>query len=100
MLHVAKSTQFVTGLPGKKGDPSPVTAYGVYMGMKAAAKFKYGKDSLNGKKIAVQGIGHVGDYLLQYLHCSIVDITCHFHDFLRGNIVNFCITIHHTTCIN
>ena len=68
MLHVAKSTQFVTGLPGKKGDPSPVTAYGVYMGMKAAAKFKYGKDSLNGKKIAVQGIGHVGDYLLQYLH--------------------------------
>ena len=68
MLHVAKSTQFVTGLPGKKGDPSPVTAYGVYMGMKAAAKFKYGKDSLHGKKIAVQGIGHVGDYLLQYLH--------------------------------
>ena len=56
MLHVAKSTQFVTGLPGKKGDPSPVTAYGVYMGMKAAAKFKYGKDSLNGKKIAVQGL--------------------------------------------
>ena len=68
MLHVAKSTQFVTGLPGKKGDPSPVTAYGVYMGMKAAAKFKYGKDSLHGRKIAVQGIGHVGDYLLQYLH--------------------------------
>tara|TARA_B100000123_G_C25734390_1_gene430854 strand:+ start:1414 stop:2457 length:1044 start_codon:yes stop_codon:yes gene_type:complete len=68
MLHVAKSTQFVTGLPGKKGDPSPVTAYGVYMGMKAAAKFKYGKDSLSEKKIAVQGIGHVGDYLLQYLH--------------------------------
>ena len=38
------------------------------MGMKAAAKFKYGKDSLHGRKIAVQGIGHVGDYLLQYLH--------------------------------
>ena len=68
MLHVAKSTRFVTGLPGKKGDPSPVTAFGVYMGMKAAAKFKYGNDSLHGKKIAVQGIGHVGDYLLQYLH--------------------------------
>lgn len=67
MLHVSKSTKHVTGLPGKKGDPSPITAYGVYMGMKAALKFHKGNDSLNGKKILVQGIGHVGLYLLDYL---------------------------------
>ena len=67
-MHVAESTKHVTGLPGKKGDPSPVTAYGVYMGMKAAAKYQFGNDNLNGKKIAVQGIGHVGEYLLNYLH--------------------------------
>ena len=68
MMHVAESTKHVTGLPGKKGDPSPVTAYGVYMGMKAAAEYHFGNDNLNGKKIAVQGIGHVGEYLLNYLH--------------------------------
>ena len=67
MLYVAEKTKYVTGLPGKKGDPSPVTAYGVYLGMKAAAKFQYGDDSLNGKKIAVQGVGHVGEYLIEYL---------------------------------
>jgi leucine dehydrogenase len=46
-------TNHVTGLPesmGGGGDPSPVTAYGVYMGMKAAAKHTWGNDSLNGKK--------------------------------------------------
>ena len=67
MLQVSKTTRHVTGLPGKKGDPSPVTAYGVYMGIKAALKFNNGKDSLNGKKIIVQGIGHVGLYLVDYL---------------------------------
>ena len=68
MLQVSKSTQYVTGLPGKKGDPSPITAYGVYMGMKAALKFKFGTESLYGKKVVVQGIGHVGLYLVDYLH--------------------------------
>jgi len=48
------------------GNPSPVTAYGVYMGMKAAAKFKYGSDSLRGKKVLVQGIGHVGETLVEF----------------------------------
>jgi len=67
MLQVAMETKHVSGLPGKSGDPSPVTAYGVYMGMKAAAKFRYGNDSLEGKKIAIQGVGHVGEYLVEYL---------------------------------
>lgn len=63
-------TPYVTGISqsrGGSGNPSPVTAFGVYMGMKAAAKFKYGSESLAGKKVLVQGIGHVGETLVHYL---------------------------------
>src|SRR6056300_205592 len=67
MTWVNMETNHVVGLPGKSGDPSPVTAYGVYMGMKAAAKAQFGTDSLEGRKIAVQGVGHVGEYLVSYL---------------------------------
>jgi leucine dehydrogenase len=68
--YVAMETDHVAGLPiaqGGSGDPSPVTAQGVYMGMKGAAKFAYGSDSLAGKKVAVQGVGHVGAYLVEKL---------------------------------
>ncbi len=68
MVNVRKSTKHVAGLPeeiGGGGDPSPVTAYGVYMGMKAAAKKFWGNDSLSGKKIAIQGVGHVGENLVR-----------------------------------
>src|SRR5258705_2296291 len=68
MVYVRKNPTHVTGLPenmGGSGDPSPVTAYGVYMGMKAAAKEKWGSDSLSGKKIIVQGVGHVGENLVR-----------------------------------
>ncbi len=70
MEMVRLKTEHVTGIPqsmGGSGDPSPVTAYGVYMGMKAAAKFKWGSDDLKGKKVAVQGIGHVGENLVKHL---------------------------------
>jgi len=70
MEYVKMETNHVTGIPesmGGSGDPSPVTAYGVYMGMKASAKFAYGSDSLEGKKVFVQGIGHVGENLVNYL---------------------------------
>jgi leucine dehydrogenase len=67
MTWVNMETNNVVGLPGKSGDPSPVTAYGTYMGMKAAAKIKWGSDSLKGKKIVVQGAGHVGEYLVAHL---------------------------------
>ena len=63
MVWVNKETEHVAGLPGKSGDPSPVTAYGVYMGMKACAKVQFGNDSLSGIKVAVQGAGHVGNTL-------------------------------------
>ncbi|MDP2043094.1 Glu/Leu/Phe/Val dehydrogenase family protein, partial [Algoriphagus sp.] len=68
--YIAMETRHVTGLPqikGGAGDPSPVTAFGVYMGMKAAAKKAFGTDSLSGKKIGVQGVGQVGKYLIEYL---------------------------------
>lgn len=67
MTWVNMETKNVVGLPGKSGDPSPVTAYGTYMGMKAAAKVQFGNDSLAGKKVAVQGVGHVGEYLVSHL---------------------------------
>jgi leucine dehydrogenase len=67
---VHELTPHVTGISeskGGSGNPSPVTAYGVYMGMKAAAKYKFGSDSLKGKKVLVQGIGHVGNVLVKYI---------------------------------
>lgn len=70
MEYIYMETKHVTGLPesmGGGGDPSPVTAYGVYMGMKATAKTVYGIDSLVGKKVAVQGIGQVGLHLVEHL---------------------------------
>ena len=67
MNWVSMETKHVVGLPGKSGDPSPVTAYGTYMGMKACAKQQFGSDSLEGKVVAVQGVGHVGEYLVKHL---------------------------------
>ncbi len=67
MDFVHMETDHVVGLMGKSGDPSPVTAYGVYQGMKAAALHKYGDDSLAGKHVTVQGCGHVGYFLCQDL---------------------------------
>ena len=67
MAWVNKETNYVVGLPGKSGDPSPVTAYGVYVGMKACVKAQFGSDSLAGKKVAVQGAGHVGQYVIKHL---------------------------------
>lgn len=62
MEWIFSETKYVTGIPrelGGSGNPSPVTGYGVYMGAKACAKKAFGTDSLEGKKIAVQGAGHV-----------------------------------------
>ncbi len=77
MEYINMETKHVTGLPeimGGGGDPSPVTAYSTYMGMKATAKKVFGTDSLAGKKVAVQGMGHVGSYLVDLLkkeNCTI-----------------------------
>ncbi|SDM80194.1 leucine dehydrogenase [Fictibacillus solisalsi] len=68
---IYQETPFVTGVSpafGSSGNPSPVTAYGVYRGMKAAANEAFGTDSLEGKVIAVQGVGHVAYNLCRHLH--------------------------------
>jgi leucine dehydrogenase len=70
MEWIATETKHVSGLPesmGGSGDPSPVTAFGVYMGMKAGARVALGNDSLEGRKILVQGVGNVGTYLVEHL---------------------------------
>lgn len=77
---IREATPYVTGISeskGGSGNPSPVTAYGVYMGMKAAAKYKFGSDSLSGKRVLVQGTGHVGETLVDYLskEGAIITIT-------------------------
>lgn len=69
LIHM--ETDFVTGTSqesGSSGNPSPVTAYGVYKGMKAAAKEAFGSDSLRGKTVAVQGVGNVAFAMCEYLH--------------------------------
>ncbi|HSR42133.1 MAG TPA: Glu/Leu/Phe/Val dehydrogenase [Longimicrobiales bacterium] len=67
MEYVRMETDYVTGVLGGSGDPSPVTAYGVYMGIKGAARQRYGSDALGGKHVAVQGVGHVGYQLSRFL---------------------------------
>ncbi len=70
---VHEETDYVTGISplfGSSGNPSPVTAYGVYVGMKAAAKEAFGTDELSGKVVAVQGVGNVSYSLCRYLHAE------------------------------
>lgn len=70
MSIVMQETKHVTGKPvsaGGTGDPSPFTAYGVFLGIKASVKELTGSDSLEGKTVAVQGVGHVGYYLVGHL---------------------------------
>ena len=72
MRHVNEETNYVSGLPksgdSAGGDPSPVTALGVFLGIESAVKARLGKDSLEGIRVAVQGVGHVGLHLCRLLH--------------------------------
>jgi len=71
MESVAKHTRFVTGLHRRAGefggDPSPKTALGTYLGIKAAAKFRLGRSDISGLRVAVQGVGGVGYHLCKLL---------------------------------
>jgi leucine dehydrogenase len=68
MDFVHMETEYVSGLAARSGDPSPVTAHGVFRAIQASAKQKWGSDDLSGKTVAVQGCGHVGYYLAKELH--------------------------------
>jgi leucine dehydrogenase len=70
MDFVHMETEYVSGLPMRSGDPSPVTARGVFRAVQASAKEKWGSDSVAGKTIAVQGLGNVGHYLCKELHAA------------------------------
>ena len=68
MAYINAETDYVVGLEGKSGNPSPVTAFGVYRGILAAVNEVYGSDDLSGKKVAVQGLGSVGYSICKHLH--------------------------------
>ena len=60
MDYVHMETDYVAGLAARSGDPSPVTAHGVFRAIEACAMHRWGSTNLEGKKVAVQGLGHVG----------------------------------------
>lgn len=71
MNIIYQETDYVTGTSpsyGSSGNPSPATAFGVYQGMKAAVKAAFGSDSLEGRTVAVQGVGNVAYHLCGHLH--------------------------------
>ena len=83
MKVAAEETSHVCGLPPEDdqvgGDPSPTTAHGVYLGLRAAVKFALSRSDLDGVHVAVQGLGGVGYHLCQELHragakLSVADI--------------------------
>ncbi|MGL5540138.1 MAG: Leu/Phe/Val dehydrogenase [Erysipelotrichaceae bacterium] len=70
MDFVGMETTHVTGRSGTSGDPSPFTAHGVFVGIKAALKEAYGSSKLEGRSVAIMGVGHVGYYLCEKLRTA------------------------------
>lgn len=68
MDYVHLETEHVAGLKHKSGDPSPVTAHGVFRAIQASAKNRWGSDDLHGRVVAIQGCGNVGRNLARELH--------------------------------
>lgn len=78
MQYVAEETRYVHGLPhpGRAGgDPSPYTAEGVFLGMKAALLHRFGKADFHGIRVLVQGVGKVGFNLCKILHAAGAELT-------------------------
>ena len=79
MLALSKETKYVAGLPVNNGevggDPGPYTARGVYLGVKAAAKYRLGSDTMNGIHVAIQGVGSVGGGLAALLAADGAKLT-------------------------
>ncbi len=64
---VRQETRFARGFSGGSGNPSPATAFGVFIAIRAAAEHRLGRDDLCGVRVAVQGLGNVGYSLCDYL---------------------------------
>ncbi len=93
---IATQTPFVTGVSGGSGDPSPITALGTYHGIRAAIKYRMGRETMEGLKVAVQGVGSVGTYLCELLaHDGVKlwvadineDRTAHIRDTFGAEVV-------------
>lgn len=70
MAVIQEETDFVAGLADGKfasGDPSPITARGIFNAIRTAARHRFGSDDLTGKTVSVQGLGHVGQHLCALL---------------------------------
>lgn len=70
MNWIRRETSYVTGTGGHlagSGDPSPVTAWGVFHGIRACLEVVYGSADVAGRKVAIQGVGNVGYHLARYL---------------------------------
>jgi leucine dehydrogenase len=67
MDFVKMETDYVVGLEGKSGNPSPMTALGAFYGIKASLKYKFDDESVSNYTFAVQGAGQTGYYLVKYL---------------------------------
>ncbi|MBK8983367.1 MAG: Glu/Leu/Phe/Val dehydrogenase [Ignavibacteria bacterium] len=95
MEYIMMETRHVTGIPievGGSGDPSPVTAYGTYVGIKACVNEVYGNDSLKGKKVIIQGAGgNVGKHLCKYLHedGAVLFVNDIYEDKLKKLVTDF-----------
>ncbi len=77
MEYIRMETEYVTGVPaeiGGSGNPAPITAIGVYFGIRACAKELFGNDTLAGKSVAVQGVGQVGECLVRLLRKENVKV--------------------------
>lgn len=73
IAEARKVTPYVLGLsegPEASGDPSPVTAEGVFRSTLVVARRLWRQDDLTGLTVALQGIGHVGGYLADKLHAA------------------------------
>lgn len=79
MVEISKQTKFVSGLPVEGGavggDPGPFTAYGVYLGIRAAAKQAFGSDDMAGRHVAIQGVGSVGGGVARRLAADDAKLT-------------------------
>ena len=80
MVAIAAETRHVSGLPvtdstAAGGDPGPFTARGVYLGIKAAAKYRLGCDSMAGVHVAIQGVGSVGGGVARLLAADGAKLT-------------------------
>jgi leucine dehydrogenase len=67
MDEIARETRHVSGLSGGAGDPSPWTAEGVFLSLKAAVRHRLARDNLAGVRVSVTGLGHVGSSLCRLL---------------------------------